>query len=321
MLVAALGAIVSSRRALATMSAAGSRKVIDSAVHVWSNGQEPYPWAAAPPDDLKSAATFEELVKSAREAGVSGALIVQPANHKFDHSYVSAALKAHPQLFRGMLLANPTLPPAEAVAELERLHGEGYVGVRFNPYLFPDGMDSPVGRALYRRAGELKMPVGVMCFQGFMAQLPALQALIDASPDTPLILDHLGFFRQPATGGLKGDAASNDEEAWKALLALAARPQVHVKVSALFRTSAEPPPHLDLQPRVRELLAAYGASRLMWGSDFPFVLLGGQARNEYALDYKQAAAVPGFWRIPELDEEAHAQLMGGTAAKLFGFGA
>ena len=25
--------------------------------------------------------------------------------------------------------------------------------------------------------------------------------------------------------------------------------------------------------------------------------------------------------IPELDEEAHAQLMGGTAAKLFGFGA
>ena len=119
----------------------------------------------------------------------------------------------------------------------------------------------------------------------------------------------------------EGDAASNDEEAWKALLALAARPQVHVKVSALFRTSAEPPPHLDLQPRVRELLAAYGASRLMWGSDFPFVLLGGQARNEYALDYKQAAAVPGFWRIPELDEEAHAQLMGGTAAKLFGFGA
>jgi len=56
------------------------------------------------------------------------------------------------------------------VAELERLRAEGYVGVRFNPYLFPDGMASPVGHALYKRAGELKMPVGVMCFQGLLPQ-------------------------------------------------------------------------------------------------------------------------------------------------------
>ena len=56
---------------------------------------------------------------------------------------------------------------------------------------------------------------------------------------------------------------------------------MYVKVSALFRASAEAPPHKDLQPRVRRLLESYGARRLMWGSDFPFVLLGGQARNEY----------------------------------------
>ena len=63
----------------------------------------------------------------------------------------TAALRAHPNFYRGMMLANPTLEPAAAVAELERLHGEGFVGVRFNPYLFPAGMDSPVGRALYKR--------------------------------------------------------------------------------------------------------------------------------------------------------------------------
>ena len=27
------------------------------------------------------------------------------------------------------------------------------MGVRFNPYLFPDGLDSPVGHALYKKAG------------------------------------------------------------------------------------------------------------------------------------------------------------------------
>jgi predicted TIM-barrel fold metal-dependent hydrolase len=219
------------------MSAA-QPKIIDTAVHVWSDGEPPYPWEVAPPEELQKAATHDALAHSARAAGIAGALIVQPANHKFDHSYTTAALRAHPNFYRGMMLANPTLEPAAAVAELERLHGEGFVGVRFNPYLFPAGMDSPVGRALYKRAGELKMPVGVMCFQGFLPQLPALTALLDASPATTLVIDHLGFFRQPATGGLQGAAAANDEAAWKALLSLAVRPQVHVKVSALFRLSA-----------------------------------------------------------------------------------
>lgn len=205
-------------------------KVIDSAVHVWSDGEPPFPWEGAPPPEaLQSSATHEALAQLLRgAAGLAGALIVQPSIHKFDHSYVTAALRAHPELYRGMCLANPTLEPAAAVAELARLHGDGFVGVRFNPYLFPDGMDSPVGHALYKKAGELKMPVGVMCFQGLLPQLPALTALMDASPATTLIVDHFGFFRQPATGGLHGAAAANDEAAWRALLMLAARAQVHV---------------------------------------------------------------------------------------------
>ena len=64
---------------------------------------------------------------AARE-GVGGALVVQPANHMHDHSYVSEALKAHPTFFRGMGLANPTLPPEEAIAALEALHTAGFVG-------------------------------------------------------------------------------------------------------------------------------------------------------------------------------------------------
>lgn len=43
-----------------------------------------------------------------QDAGVSGAMIVQPANHMYDHSYVSAVLQAHPDKFIGCLLADPT---------------------------------------------------------------------------------------------------------------------------------------------------------------------------------------------------------------------
>ena len=240
--------------------ASSSRRVIDSAVHVWSTGREPFPWAVPPPPSLAEAATPEALIASAAAAGVAGALIVQPANHMFDHAYVTAALKAHPTFFRGMGLANPTLPPAEAVAALEALHAAGFVGVRFNAGAFEGGLTSDVGRALYKRAGELGMPVGVMCFKGLGPFVPALQALCDAHPETTLVVDHLGFFRQPAIGGQLGGAAANDDDAWAGLLGLARYPQVHVKVSALFRASGEAPPHLDLQPRLAACCARTGRS-------------------------------------------------------------
>ena len=98
-----------------------------------------------------------------------------------------------------------------------------------------------------------------------------------------------------------------------------------MKVSALFRASGDEPPFFDLQPRVAELLEAYGASRLMWGSDFPFVLPGGFPLPEgvtstpAALTYADAAQVTAQWQLDGLDEEARAALMGGTAAKLFQF--
>ena len=206
-----------------------SRRVIDSAIHLWSTGAPPYPWAAPPPADLQKAATAEAYLASARAAGVTGALVVQPDNHQYDHSYVEKACKENPDFFRGMCLANPTLPPAEAVAQLEALHAAGFVGVRFNAGAFEGGLTSDVATALYKRSGELGMPVGVMAFKGLGGFLPALTELCEKYPQTTLVVDHLGFFRQPAIGGQAGDAATNDEQAWEGLLALSRFPQARLQ--------------------------------------------------------------------------------------------
>jgi len=243
----------------------------------------------------------------------------------YDHSFVTRALKEHPTFFRGMGLANPTAPVAEAVAELEALHAAGFVGVRFNAGNFQGGLTSDVGRALYARAGELGMPVGVMAFKGLAPFAAELQSLCQEYPATTLLIDHLGFFRQPAIGGQLGDAATNEEASWAAVLSMAKHPQVYVKVSALFRASGEAPPFADLVPRLGELLEAYGAERLMWGSDFPFVLPGGfplkegVASTAAALPYDKAVNVVDAWSLPGLDGPAREALMGGTAAKVFGF--
>lgn len=229
LLTLSLGAAVSTSRGAMTTSVPTCR-IIDSAIHLWSDGAEPYPWAAAPPPDLQKAATAEAYIARAREAGVAGALVVQPANHMYDHSFVTRALKEHPTFFRGMGLANPTAPVAEAVAELEALHAAGFVGVRFNAGNFQGGLTSDVGRALYKRAGELGMPVGVMAFKGLAPFAAELQSLCQEYPATTLLVDHLGFFRQPAIGGQLGDAATNEEASWAAVLSLAKHPQVYVKV-------------------------------------------------------------------------------------------
>lgn len=316
--------LVAPARAM-SLSGKPSPPVIDSAIHVWSSGEQPYPWANPPPADLQSAALPSLYVNLAKSAGVDGALIVQPANHMYDHRFVTKALKEYPDFFRGVGLANPTLAPAEAVAALEALHADGYVGVRFNAGNFEGGLNSAVGQALYKRAGELGMSVSILAFGGLAPFARDLEALCAAYPSTTLILDHLGFFRQPATGGLLADAATNDETSWAAVIALAKHPQVLCKVSALFRASAEPPPFRDLAPRVEELLAVYGPTRLMWGSDYPFVLPGGfplpagVTQTPAKMGYPDAVAVLRQWGGAAFDDKALGALMGGTAARAFKF--
>ena len=81
--------------------------------------------------------------------------------------------------------------------------------------------------------------------------------------------------------------------------------------------SGEAPPHLDLQPRLAALLRAYGKERLMWGSDFPYVLTGGNDVTAAALPYAAAAALPARWSF--VGDAEMALLRGGTAAALFRF--
>ncbi|KAK6922444.1 hypothetical protein RJ641_012951 [Dillenia turbinata] len=72
------------------------------------------------------------------EAGVDGALIVQPINHKFDHSYATRSrdLIMYPSKFVGCCLADPA-EDGNGVKQLEDL--DGYRAVLFNPYLWPAG--------------------------------------------------------------------------------------------------------------------------------------------------------------------------------------
>ena len=292
--------------------ATSNTKVIDSHLHVWANSKEastgfPYADGKEPPENLRDKASTAELLKKMDASGVDGALIVQPINHEFDHSYVVEAMKSNPRRFKGMLLHDPSLAQEAAVARLENLALQGFVGVRFNPYLWPkteDGvltkMSNPSGAgiAVYKRCAELNMPVGVMCFQGLNLHYDDILELIEASPDTTLILDHFGF-----TGlDEEGNAA------FEKLLELSRFPNVIVKISALFRLKDESPYKRVEQERLKPLLEKFGSDRLMFGTDFPFVL-------EQPESYEGMVKLTSSWLSN--DQDRH-NVMGGTAERIFG---
>jgi len=280
-------------------------KTIDSHLHVWASSAEsttyPYVPNQTPPDPLLDTSSTSSLLQQMSQAGVDGALIVQPINHQYDHRYVKDAIKNHPDKFKGMMLFDPTLDADAALVRFEELVLEGFVGVRFNPYLFEGKMsENEAAVKIFKRCAEIRYPVGIMCFKGIELHYDDIESLCDLSPDTVVILDHFGF------------ASVENQDQFDKVLSLKGR-NVVVKISALFRLGDQGDP--QYYERVRSerfepLLEAYGADRLMFGTDFPFV-------TQEEMGYSGAVDTVSSWMSARSVDEKNA-VMGGTAERLFG---
>ncbi|GAB2280703.1 hypothetical protein Dimus_015329 [Dionaea muscipula] len=288
-----------------TSSAPPPSKIIDSHLHVWASPQEAaekYPYFPGQEPTFPGDVDF--LLQCMEEAGVDGALIIQPINHKFDHSLVTSVLKRYPMKFIGCCLANPA-KDGSGVNQLEELISkDGYRAIRFNPYLWPSGelMTNEIGKAMFSKAGDLGVPVGFMCMKGLNQHITEIEELCANYPSTTVLLDHLAFCKPPRS----------DEEAvaFSNLLKLSRFPQVYVKFSALFRVSRDKFPYGDLTSMLSQLVSIFGANRVMWGSDFPFVVR--------ECGYKGAKeAVSHLAHQVPLSAEELGWIMGGTAMQLF----
>lgn len=304
LIVLSICTLVSCERSTMSMRSQQIRG-IDAHLHIWSDGKAPYvyiPEDNAPPSHLVEVGQPGNLVELMNEAGIDGALIVQPINHKYDHSFVLNCLKneQYGSKFKGMCLLDP-LCDDEYLPTLRR---QGFCSVRFNPYLFPEeddkGMNSDRGKELFKQCAELSMPVGFMLFKGIPRHVVEVEELLEYEPNTAVIIDHFGFFVQ------KGEV---NEEAFNKLLEWGTKyPQLHVKISAFFRNVVSKDfPYMELKDRFFALKEAFGADRLLFGSDFPYVV----DECKYA-DTVQAVKA---WGVQDQDME---WLMRGTAEKLFG---
>jgi predicted TIM-barrel fold metal-dependent hydrolase len=280
-----------------SISLNGNMKKIDSHLHVWAHDPDTYPYRVGQ-DPPKARGDAEFLLELMDRADIAGAMIVQPIVHGFDHTYVDDTLAQWPDRFIGMCLVDPQTP--DPVGMLDELVGRGYRGVRFNPALWPEGelMNGEVGRALYKRAGELGIPVGFLASPN---NYDEIETLASVYPDTNAIVDHFGHCMPNRDG--------STVPAFERLLQMARYPRINVKLSGFPRISNEEYPYIDLFYWVHQLIEAYTGDRLMWGTDFPFIVeQTGYTKGWEIADRIEPAIGPGL----------DAQILGGTAERLFG---
>jgi predicted TIM-barrel fold metal-dependent hydrolase len=158
---------------------------------------------------------------------------------------------------------DPAAPDIEELVAAER-EKPTTVGLRILPAHLPRGGDGfallQVGgydRAL-RACDRNRLPV----FVSTMGNLDAPAVVARRFPELTVVVDHLGL-RQPPV--LERDDPPFREV--PALVALAALPNVAVKLSGLPSLSVEGHPFRDVWDHLEPVLAAFGVERLLWGSD------------------------------------------------------
>lgn len=267
--------------------------IVDSHVHIWSEDRERYPRAEAP-----YPASPELLLEEMARAGVDHAVIVLPMYYAFDNRVLADTLQRHRGKFAGVGVVDPR--GAAAADRLTALRErDGICGVRLRANLEEEWFGTPETAPLWRRAAELGVPI---CVLGRPNHLPALRAMVERHPDTRVVIDHL--LHVQAAGGVQAPD-------FQALLALAAFPNVFLKLSNVRLWAGGDYPYPAAQPLIRALVDTFGAQRIMWGSDWPHV----RYRDGYqrCLDFVRH-------ELPWLSETQRAQILGGTALTLWQFG-
>jgi predicted TIM-barrel fold metal-dependent hydrolase len=233
--------------------------VVDSQVHVWGEDTPARPWRPGGHAHAQRATPVSaaEVLGWMDAGGVDRAILVPPSWEGDRNDLALAAARAHPDRFAVMGRIDPGAK--DLAAQLARWRdAPGMLGVRLA--LHTEELRRPFleGRyeGLWGEAERLELPVMVLIHHPY---LPRVGAIAAKHPRLRLTIDHLGL-----VSGEKDAHAFRDVDK---LLALAARPNVAVKASALPCYTDEPYPYPGLRPYLRRVFEAFGPRRMFWGTD------------------------------------------------------
>ena len=266
---------------------------------MWSLARGDYGWLTPALAPIYRDFSLADLTPLREGAGIRTTVLVQAAPTLAETRYLLQVAKESAGVVKGVV-GWVDLTAADAIPTLTRLARNPLLK-SIRPMLqdLPDAawiLRADVGRTL------AALPRLGLRFDALVKpeQLAALLPMLERHPDLAVVIDHAA----------KPDIANRTWEPWaRSMRDVADHPRVRCKLSGLA-TEAGPNWTIDsLRPYFDFLLEIFGAQRLMWGSDWPVVNLGGSYQRWFAATVALMAG---------LTPDERAAIMGGTARKFYG---
>ncbi len=282
--------------------------IVDAHLHVFKALSARYPREVHELFPAELEAPVEDYLAWMQRTGVDRAVLVPLTPHD---DYVVEVVRRHEPKFAwvGVMDANAEDP----VADFDRrADGTGMRGLRIHALGDP-GIGDVRRLKIFPLLEAMRDQGSIVWFYAAPEQQALLIRVMERLPEMTVVLNHLGFCQQ----GYEKDRYGRPRirtvlppPTLETVRRLAEYPRVNAHFSGQYAFSQEEYPHLDLQPTVESLVEALGAQRLMWASDYPWI-----------------AEHPGFAEqldlprilAPTLSDAGYAAVMGGNAARMFGF--
>lgn len=238
--------------------------VIDAHVHFWKFDKKRDAWITDDMKVLQQDYLPEHLAPTLKRNGVDGVVAVQASQEEVETRFLAELAKTHP-LIKGVV----GWLDLQAENIEERLeHFTQYTSVRGYRHVVQAEPDDFLLRPNFQRGVRaLKAYDYTYDVLIYHSQLKPAIEFVSKFPDQKLIIDHCA----------KPDIRHKKIDDWATLMKeIAQRPNVYCKLSGLFTeaawktwSAAEFYPYLDV------VFEAFGTDRLVFGSDWPVMLLSG----------------------------------------------
>lgn len=299
---------------------------IDAHLHVFARASAEFPREVKASMPAEREAPVETLLAQMAEHAIDKAVLVQTGGTSIaHHAYLLHCLRNYPDRFVGIGLIPPKLP---AVADhMDKLAADGQIiGFRLRSLGGPaDPMQAvdlqqTMSYPIWQHAAR-KDYVLWLYLQAVDAHI--LPYFLEAFPQVRVAINHLmvcpgqGMFSLDDTGRPHIEVEMPPQTRYSTLgLKIGRIPDntrgrypfanVCVHLSGQYAISKAAYPYPDLAEWHRNLLAALGPERLMWASDFPWIMADpGYGESTQVLDYL----------LPDLGDNDRGQIMGETARR------
>jgi L-fuconolactonase len=234
--------------------------ICDAQIHIWAASTPERPWPARH-EPHRHPLDKHELLAEMDKAGVDRVIIVPPSWEGDRNDLANDAATTHPDRFATMGRFDPDAPNARETIRTWKQQ-PNMLGMRFT--FHTDILRAPLidGRFdwVWGEMEKLGIPAMVLFHHEYMH---LADELAGRYPGLRLVLDHLGL------KSTKGYPEAKNFETLDKVLALAKRPNVAAKVSALpCYADDKTYPFTSLHPHIRRVFDAFGPQRTFWGTDW-----------------------------------------------------